>query len=101
MGTDPLPQSKILELLGTKAGVKAAVFDQALEIFNQLKDVLSEMSNDLNESLDEAGNKRIKLENAILKAEKLCSVNKCSLIDLLIMSIDRQAEIKKLTNNKK
>jgi hypothetical protein len=62
MGTDPLPQSKILELLGTKAGVKAAVFDQALEIFNQLKDVLSEMSNDLNESLDEAGNKRIKLE---------------------------------------
>src|SRR5574344_2285694 len=62
MGTDPLPQSKILELLGTKAGVKAAVFDQALEIFNQLKDVLSEMSNDLNESLDESGNKRIKLE---------------------------------------
>src|SRR5574344_2285806 len=62
MGTDPLPQSKILELLGTKAGVKAAVFDQALEIFNQLKDVLSEMSNDLNESLDESGNKRVRLE---------------------------------------
>lgn len=62
MGTDPLPQSKILGLLGTKAGVKAAVFDQSLEIFNLLKDVLSEMSNDLNDSLDEMGNKRIKLE---------------------------------------
>ena len=46
-------------------------------------------------------NKRIKLENAILKAEKLCIVNSCSLIDLLIMSIDRQAELKKLPNNKK
>jgi hypothetical protein len=41
---------------------------------------------------------QIKLENTKIKAERLCKLHKCSLIDLLILSIDVQAE---LTNNKK
>lgn len=66
MATDPLPnQEQILALLDAKAGVKAAVYDQALDTFNQLKDLLSEISNDLNEALEEnpaVNSRRIKLE---------------------------------------
>ena len=66
MSTDPLPkQGQILALLDAKAGAKAAVYDQALETFNQLKDLLSEISNDLNEALEDnpaVNSRRIKLE---------------------------------------
>jgi len=41
------------------------------------------------------------LEVAKAKALRLCKLNKCELIDLLVMSIDQQAELKKLTKNKK
>lgn len=59
MTTDPLPYDQILKGLNEKAQMKASVYDQCMELFNQLKDVLGEMSNDLNEMLD---NRRIKLE---------------------------------------
>lgn len=63
MATDPLPQQQqILKTLSEKALMKATVFDQSLEVFNQLKDVLGEMSNDLNEMLDTDSNRRIRLE---------------------------------------
>jgi len=39
-------------------------------------------------------NKRIKLENAINKADRLCKLYKTDLIGLLVLSIDKQAEIK-------
>jgi len=41
------------------------------------------------------------LASAKEKALRLCKLNKCSLLDLIIVSIDVQAEIKKLNNNKK
>jgi len=46
-------------------------------------------------------NKRIKLENASIKAKRLCQIHKCTLLELLVMSIDRQAELKrtKINNN--
>jgi hypothetical protein len=40
-------------------------------------------------------NKRIVLENASNKAKGLCKLYKCDLLELLVMSIDKQAEIKK------
>ena len=46
-------------------------------------------------------NKRIALENTVKKADRLCKLYKCSIIDLLVLSIDTQANLKKLTNNKK
>lgn len=36
-----------------------------------------------------------KLEQASIKAKRLCQLYKCSLIDLMIMSIDIEAENKK------
>ena len=36
-----------------------------------------------------------KLEQAIIKAKRLCKLNKCGLIDLIVMSIDIESENKK------
>ena len=49
MAADPLPkqQQKILEGLQVKAHIKSCVYDQSLEVFNELKEVLGEISNDL------------------------------------------------------
>lgn len=64
MATDPLPQQQqIIEQLKEKAYIKAMIYDQALETFNHLKDVLNEMSNDFNELLEDTPNsRRIRLE---------------------------------------
>ncbi len=63
MSTDPLPQQQIINQLKEKAYIKTKIFDQALDTFNQLKEVLSEMSNDFNEMLEDVPNsKRIRLE---------------------------------------
>ena len=65
MATDPLPkqQKLILEGLQSKAQIKTTVYDQSLEVFNELKEVLSEISNDLNDILSESEtNRRIRLE---------------------------------------
>jgi len=37
-----------------------------------------------------------KLETAKAKAQQLCKIHKCSLIDLLVMSIQVQAQNKKI-----
>ncbi len=65
MEGDPLPrkQQLILEGLQHKAHIKSCVYDQSLEVFNELKEVLSEISNDLNDLLAESEtNRRIRLE---------------------------------------
>lgn len=64
MATDPLPkQQQIVAGLQTKAHLKSFVFDQCLEVFNELKEALSEMSNDLNEIVSEnEPDRRIRLE---------------------------------------
>ena len=63
MSSDPLPEQQIVNQLKEKAYIKAMIYDQALEVFNQLKEVLSEMSNDLNDMLEDApNNRRIRLE---------------------------------------
>ena len=63
MSADPLPQQQIADQLREKAFIKASIYDQSLDTFNQLKEVLSEMSNDLNEMLEDTPNsRRIRLE---------------------------------------
>ena len=49
-------------MLNVKSVIKAQTFDQCLEVFNVLKDVLSEMSNDLNDMLENNGARRVRLE---------------------------------------
>ncbi|MBQ5881859.1 MAG: hypothetical protein IIW70_03390 [Bacteroidales bacterium] len=56
------PRKNILSLLSEKAVMKSKIFEQSIEVFNLLKDVLSEMSNDLNEMLDDKDYKRVRLE---------------------------------------
>ena len=59
------PDRQILKTLNEKATLKASVYDSCLEQFNQLKDVLGEISNDFNELLDTTEgntNRRIRLE---------------------------------------
>ncbi len=56
------PREKIVGLLNVKSVTKSQIFDQCLEVFSTLKDVLSEMSNDLNEMLENNGSRRVRLE---------------------------------------
>ena len=66
MDADPCKQNQILSTLTTKASTKAIVFDKTLEAFNLLKEILSEMSNDLNDLLEEqqleVAERRLRLE---------------------------------------
>ena len=59
---DASPREKILGLLNVKSVIKSQIFDQCLEVFNVLKDVLSEMSNDLNDLLENNNSRRVRLE---------------------------------------
>lgn len=58
----PSSRERIINLLNVKSVIKAQTFDQCLEVFNVLKDVLSEMSNDLNDMLENNGARRVRLE---------------------------------------
>ena len=58
----PSPRERIINLLNVKSVIKSQTFDQCLEVFNVLKDVLSEMSNDLNDMLENNGARRVRLE---------------------------------------
>lgn len=60
--TDATPRGSILSLLSEKAVMKSKIYEQSLEVFNVLKELLSEMSNDLNEMLDDKDYKRVRLE---------------------------------------
>lgn len=62
MEADPSPQQKIFAALNHKARIKVQVNEVALDIFNQLKDVLGEMSNDLNDLLEEENERKVRLE---------------------------------------
>ncbi len=62
MAADPLPQHQIIEGLNIKSNLKAKVFEQSLEVFNNLKEVLSELSNDLNDLIDDSSHRRVRLE---------------------------------------
>lgn len=62
MEADPSPQQKIFAALNQKARIKVQVNEVALDIFNQLKDVLSEMSNDLNDLLEGENERKVRLE---------------------------------------
>lgn len=65
MSSDPLPQQKILDGLKDKASIKATVFEQSIEVFNQLKEIMGEISNDYNELLEADSNvniRKIRLE---------------------------------------
>lgn len=56
------PREQILSGLNVKSQIKSHVFDQCLEVFNLLKEVLGEMSNDLNDLLDNVNDRRVRLE---------------------------------------
>ena len=65
MSSDPLPQQLILAGLTEKANIKAKVFEQSLDVFNHLKEVLGEISNDYNDLLEQDSaidNRKIRLE---------------------------------------
>ncbi|HIZ87925.1 MAG TPA: hypothetical protein IAC03_07210 [Candidatus Coprenecus pullistercoris] len=59
---DSNPRERIINLLNVKSVIKSQIFDQCVEVFGVLKDVLSEMSNDLNELLENNGARRVRLE---------------------------------------
>ena len=60
--SDSLAQAGILEGLNQKSQIKAVVFDSSYETFNRLKEVLSQMSNDLNDMLENEDDRRVRLE---------------------------------------
>ncbi len=64
MDPDPNQQTRalILEGLNQKSRLKAQVFSQSLDVFNQLKEVLSEISNDLTDLLENTNDRRVRLE---------------------------------------
>lgn len=59
---DAIPREKIVSLLTEKSVIKAQIFTQCCEVFDMLKDVLGEMSNDLNETIEETHERRVRLE---------------------------------------
>ncbi len=62
------PNRQLVEALSGKSNVKSLVYDRALEVFNNLKELLAEISNDLDEALDDIKDsgvvlsRRVKLE---------------------------------------
>lgn len=61
-GPDAALKSEIIEKLTHKASVKQRVSDNTFVVFNELKEVLLDMSAELDEELDEKIDKRIKIE---------------------------------------
>lgn len=60
--SDASSGQSILEGLNKKALVKSVVFDTSCEIFNLLKEVLSEMSSDLSDMLENESDRKIRVE---------------------------------------
>lgn len=54
-------RDQLVATLKHKSALKQSVYDKTLDVFHQLKEVLHELSNEVNEEL-EGGDKRIKLE---------------------------------------
>lgn len=57
----PETRQLILNTLSEKSGMKQKIYDNTFETFNIIKEVLHEMSNDLNSSI-RGGDRRVKLE---------------------------------------
>jgi hypothetical protein len=62
MDDHPSLRDNIVEGLNVKSHIKTQVFDVCLDVFNQIKDVLGELSNDLNDMLEDDNNRRVRLE---------------------------------------
>lgn len=60
--TDVPPREQIVSLLTTKSVAKSRIYEQCLDVFNMLKEVLGEMSNDINDIIEESGMRKIRLE---------------------------------------
>jgi hypothetical protein len=65
MDSDPTNDKKeigtIIDVIRQKTNVKQKVFDNTFEIFNQLKEVLNELTNDINDELS-GTDRRLRLE---------------------------------------
>ena len=55
-------RKQIIQGLNEKSRMKNKVFLQTLEVFNVVKEVLHEMSNDVNELLEDGENRRVRFE---------------------------------------
>ena len=55
-------RKQIIQVLNEKSQLKNKVFMQTLEVFNLTKEVLHEMSNDVNELLEDGENRRVRFE---------------------------------------
>jgi hypothetical protein len=60
--TEVPPREAILNHLTGKSVVKEQVYDATLDTFNQIKEILHELCNDINEVLPENLNRRVRLE---------------------------------------
>jgi hypothetical protein len=60
--TEVPPREAILKNLTEKSVVKQQVYEAALETFNQLKEILHELCNDINDLLPETLGRRVRLE---------------------------------------
>lgn len=56
------PREAMLKHLTEKSVVKEQVYDATLDVFNQIKEILHELCNDINEVLPENQNRRVRLE---------------------------------------
>lgn len=55
-------REQILAMLNEKSKIKNKVFNQTLSVFNSLKEILHEMSNDINELIEDEENRRLRFE---------------------------------------
>lgn len=55
-------RESIVAKLSAKAALTQKVFDNTFSVFNDLKDVLHEMSSELGDSLDDLGQPRVRIE---------------------------------------
>lgn len=63
MAIDPLPREQIIDSLNHKSKIKSLVFLQTMEVFAALKDILGEISNDINEVLETTSqDRKVRLE---------------------------------------
>ena len=59
------PNKQLVAALSGKSNVKSLIFDRALEVFNSLKELLAEISNDLDEALDEIKDSGVELSRRV------------------------------------
>ncbi len=62
MDNDPGLRSKIAENLTHKANLQQKIFDNTFSVFNELKEILHEMSSELNDTLEDQLDKRVRIE---------------------------------------